>query len=106
MGFSFGTRRTPDRDDFRHDTSGRRHSNLGVFETSYGVASVFLHTAGQHPGGTHDVLGGLRVPAFVRGTSTCSKPALAGFSVASGAAAAGLVLPNERRKASFEAFLL
>ena len=35
MGFSFGTRRTPDHDDVRRDTSGRRHSNLGVFETSY-----------------------------------------------------------------------
>ena len=33
--FSFGTRRTPYHYDVRRDTSGRRHSNLGVFETSY-----------------------------------------------------------------------
>ena len=37
---------------------------------------------------------------------TCGKPALTGIMVASDATAAGLVLPDDRRKASFEAFVV
>ena len=39
-------------------------------------------------------------------SSTCSKIALTGCSVASGPSAASLGLPDERRKASFEAFVV
>ena len=35
VGFSFVTKRTPDHGDVQRDTSGRRRSSLGVFETSY-----------------------------------------------------------------------
>ena len=35
VGFLFVTKRTSDLGDVRRDTSGRRHSSLGVFETSY-----------------------------------------------------------------------
>ena len=49
--FSFGTKRTPDHNDVRRDISGRRHSSLGVFETSYAGETPDRYFGS--PGATH-----------------------------------------------------
>jgi len=47
-----------DGDDVRRDTSGRRHSNLGVFETSYDAETpdVFFLSPLEHGQGDSDTL--------------------------------------------------